>query len=600
MKISCKLNFASPCKSKRSSRHFIRISPLHILVCFFIANNISGQQLTNEKNKDYVINDSVLIPTRDGASVSLIIVRNKEIKEPQPVVLMFTIYARPVNPNRIIERVFADKGFVGVIANARGVRLSPQEVAPFEHDANDAYDVIDWISKQSWCNGKIGMFGASYEGFAQWAAVKTIHPALKTIIPGVAVGIGVDYPMIHGVFMSYALRWIHQVSNSKMIDLIDFMNTEKWDSIYSVWYKSGRSFKALDSIDGRPNAIFQRWLEHPSYDSFWSGMTVHKNDFSHVDIPVLTITGYFDVNQTGALYYYHEHFKYHKNPNHYLLIGPYPHAVAGGEREVRDTMGGYAIDPVARISIREITLQWFNYVLKDSSRPAFLKDMINYQQMGTNEWRHVSSMRQINNDTLTFYLSSIRSENYFKLSDKLIKDSQEYIRQQVDFTNRDEPDDNYEGRVRSNLNSQKYVSFISEPMKAPLSVNGSFFSDLHLIINKKDLDIDMKLYEFMPDGRYFLLSSYIGRASYAKDPARRQLLKPGMKEIIPVRQTFFTSKQLSKGSRLVVSLGVVKTREYQLNYGSGRDVSTETIADGRTPLDIKWLLDSWIKVPVYR
>ena len=600
MKISFKLNFASSGLYQRSARHFISNSILHLLICFFIANNIFGQQLKNEKNKDYVINDSVLIPTRDGASVSLIIVRNKEVREPQPVVLMFSIYARPVNPNRIIERVFADKGFVGVIANTRGVRFSLQEVRPFEYDANDAYDVIDWISKQPWCNGKIGMFGASYEGFAQWAAVKTIHPALKTIIPGVAVGIGVDYPMTNGVFMSYALRWIHHISNSKMIDVIEFMNTKRWDSVYLVWYKSGRSFKALDSIDGRPNAIFQRWLQHPSYDSFWSDMTVHKNDFSHVDIPVLTITGYFDVNQIGALYYYHEHLKHNKNPNHYLLIGPYPHAVAGGEREVRDTMGGYVIDPVAHISVREIILQWFNYVLKDSSRPAFLKDKINYQIMGTNEWRHVSSMKQINNDTLTFYLSNIRSENDYKLSKKPIKNSNECITQQVDFLDRDEPGNDNEGRVSTNLNRLKYVSFISETIKDPLSVNGRFFSDLHLIINKKDLDMDMKLYELMPDGRYFLLSSYIGRASYVKDPARRQLLTPGMKEIIPIRQTFFTSKQLRKGSRLVVSLGVVKTKEYQVNYGSGKDVSAETIEDGRSPLEIKWLLDSWIKVPVYR
>jgi hypothetical protein len=87
--------------NKRSAWYFISNSLLHILICFLITNNIIGQQLQNEKNKDYVISDSVLIPTRDGASVSLIIIRNKEVKEPQPVVLLFTIYAHPVNRNRI-------------------------------------------------------------------------------------------------------------------------------------------------------------------------------------------------------------------------------------------------------------------------------------------------------------------------------------------------------------------------------------------------------------------------------------------------------------------------------------------------------------------
>lgn len=45
----------------------------------------------------------------------------------------------------------------------------------------------------------------------------------------------------------------------------------------------------------------------------------------------------------------------------------------------------------------------------------------------------------------------------------------------------------------------------------------------------------------------------------------------------------------------------MKESQYlQVNYGTGKDVSDETIADGRIPLEIKWLSDSWIKIPVYR
>ena len=68
----------------------------------------------------------------------------------------------------------ADNGYVGIIAFTRGKGKSPQNIEPFEHDASDVYDVIDWISKQPYCNGSVGMWGGSYLGFTQWAAAKTM------------------------------------------------------------------------------------------------------------------------------------------------------------------------------------------------------------------------------------------------------------------------------------------------------------------------------------------------------------------------------------------------------------------------------------------
>jgi hypothetical protein len=57
---------------------------------------------------------------------------------------------------------------------------------------------------------------------------------------------------------------------------------------------------------------------------------------------------------------------------------------------------------------------------------------------------------------------------------------------------------------------------------------------------------------------------------------------------------------LTRGSRLVVVLGVIKQAGEQINYGTGKDVSDETIADAKEPLEIRWLGDSFIDVPVRR
>lgn len=546
------------------------------------------------ENEIFSFRDSVLIPTRDGAILSARIAMKKNPSSPLPVVLQFSIYPRL--DESAMQR-WAQNDYVGIIAYTRGKYLSPQEVEPFEHDAADAYDLIDWISKQPWCNGKIGMVGGSYNGFTQWAAVKQIHPALKTIIPMVAVGPGIDAPYRNGVFYSYSLRMIHMITNAQKNSTLKFGDQEKWDSVFSSWYKSGRSYKSLDTIAGIPNKIFQRWLRHSPYDQFYRRMIPYKEEFEKINIPVLTITGYFDGDQLGALHYFNEHYKYNKNAEHYLVIGPYNHE--GAQSKQLSPVQGYHLDPAALISVDELKLQWFNYILKDSSKPSLLKRKINFQVMGTNEWRHVSQLNDMNNDTLTFYLRNNREADHFHLSLNP-GGKTEYINQQIDFTKRDIVGIDDVVIQGSALNKHGYLSFISEPVQQTFTLNGRFYAVLHTIINKKDMDIEMELYELSPDGKYFLLSWYLGRSSYAKDREKRQLLQPGKEEVIPIRQTDFTSKQISKGSRLILLLGIKKGKEYQVNYGTGKDVSDETISDGKIPLEVKWLSDSWIKIPVFK
>ena len=89
------------------------------------------------------------------------------------------------------------------------------------------------------------------------------------------------------------------------------------------------------------------------------------------------------------------------------------------------------------------------------------------------------------------------------------------------------------------------------------------------------------------------------RASYAKDRSQRQLLRPGRIETIPLSTGFFTSKKIGAGSRLVIVLQIPKSRDDQINYGTGKDVIDETIADAAKPLELKWYNNSVIRVPVY-
>lgn len=104
------------------------------------------------------------------------------------------------------------------------------------------------------------------------------------------------------------------------------------------------------------------------------------------------------------------------------------------------------------------------------------------------------------------------------------------------------------------------LAFVSAPFDTAVSVEGLITGQLDVTINKRDFDFVLAAYELMPDGKLFWLTYYLGRASYADD------------------MSAFA----------------------QVNYGTGKDVSDESVADARQPLEVQWYSDSFVKVPIRR
>jgi uncharacterized protein len=577
-----------------------------IIILFFlllISANTSAQQTTATKledaTSDYDIQDSVLIKTRDGATISAIVVRKKGNTNPKPVILQYTIYVRDKGRDIRTTKESADNGYVGVIAYTRGKRFSPNEIIPYEYDANDAYDVIDWLSKQKWCNGSVGMFGGSYNGFTQWAACKKLHPALKTIVPYVAAIPGQGLPMENNVFMNANYEWVFYVSNNKYLDTIAGNDRQRFRRMQNKWWETGVAYNKLDSIDGTPNKWFQRWISYPSFDHYWQRMIPYQKDFAQIKIPVLVFDGYYNDGQNSGLYYLRELQKYSPETPAYLIIGPYGHF--GTQRGGEPILNEYKVDSIALFDITKITYQWFDYILKNGSKPAMLKDKINYEVMGANEWRSAPSIDKMSNGFLTLYLTNDKSGKCYAANSK--KPSKNgFLSQEVDFADRESSNNNYYPYpiIRDEMDTSNGFNFISDPLQEPMLINGSFSGKIRASINKMDMDIGVTLYEVMPNGDFFHLSYFIGRASYANNIAKRKLLKPNVIETIPFSNTHLVSKQLSKGSRLLIHLNINKNPFSQLNYGTGKEVSKETIGDAKEPLKIKWFNNSFVKIPVLR
>lgn len=528
----------------------------------------------------YHVQDSVLIPTKSGFPISAIVVRKKLHTTALPVILFYTTYYQGDKDINLGKRA-ADKDYVGVVAYARGIKTNINNYFPFKNEAADIYDIIDWISKQNWSNGSVGMYGGSYTGFAQWAATKKLHPALKTIVPQVAVMPGFDFPMENNVTLSHTLSWI----NDNIYKLKPLSR-----EIFFDYFNNGIAYNKLDSLAGYTNPIFQEWLKHNSYNNYWKKCIPTPFEFSKINIPVLTTTGYFDGSQISALQYFILHNKYNKNANHYFVIGPYDHW--GGQRKPVKNLMGYTIDSVANIGMLDLAFQWLNYILKKQPKPSLLKNKINFEVMDANIWKHASSFSSINTDTLILYFS----KNGLT---KKPASTPAYVEQIINFNDRETQNSYYTPQlIFDSLDASNGLVFKTNPLKKDFTINGSFFGNLVASINKKDMDISLALYEQRADSSYFFLTRFIGRASYALNSSKRVLLTPNKKKTIPYNNTRFISKKINKGSRLVVLLNINKHPFEIINYGSGKPVAEENILDAGTPLKIKWYNNSFIKIPV--
>ncbi len=564
---------------------------------FRTALALSPALVADDEARRYRIDDQVLIHTPEGATLSAVVALSRSADGPQPVAMAFTIYTDPA-ANRAMAVQAAARGYAGMVVDARGKRLSRDEIRPYETEADDAAAAVEWAARQPWSDGRIGMYGGSYSGFAAWAAAKRMPAALQTIVPYVAAIPGLGLPMENNVFLTANYAWPFYVGGDRLLDDETYSDRARWQRLPGEWYSSGRPYREIDQIDGVPNPWLQRWLSHPAYDEYWQAMVPYGDDFARIDIPVLSITGYYDDGQISALQYFKEHVRHRPDAEHYLLIGPYDHFGAQASFKPR-SLRGYGADPSAQFDTQDLTFEWLDHVLRGGERPELLKGRVNYQLMGADEWGHASSLADAADD-IPFHLSTETAGRFHLLSDE--PSARSWLTQRVDFADRSTQHRGYypDPIVRERFNLDSGFAFVTAPFDEPVAVVGTFSGELKVRVDRRDFDFTVVLYELMPDGRTMQLSYYVGRASHAADMTRRELLEPGEWTTLPFARTRMTARRMQAGSRLLVVVDVLKDAFHQVNMGTGGDVSGESIADAGAPLTVDWHTDSVVRVPLLR
>src|SRR5882757_2014611 len=362
---------------------------------------IAGLGAEDDNRRYEVENEN--IKGAGGAGISAMVIRPKGRTAVLPALLEFTL-----SGSRNYAKECAAHGYAGVVAYARWNRSSPEGLSPFEHDGDDARAVIAWIARQPWSDGRVGMYGDGYGAFTPWATAKRPPPALKAIATSASIAPGISFPMEGGIFRNSAYRWSLHEPTAMAADRNSDDDEAQWSALDQTWYRSGRRYRDLGRIFGRPNPIFIRWLNHPSYDRYWQKLVPYREQFAKLNIPVLTTTGYYADSQAADLYFFSQHLRYNPHADHTLIIGPYDDGVM--ELGPSATLHGYQVDSAARANLRELRYQWFGHVLKGTAEASLLKDRVNYQVMGANEWRHAPSLDAMAGHTLRLYMDGNASE----------------------------------------------------------------------------------------------------------------------------------------------------------------------------------------------
>jgi putative CocE/NonD family hydrolase len=548
-----------------------------------------------DEHRRYTADSGIFIRTSGGASISVTVIRPTGSNKPLPALLEFAASETQGDANES-----AAHGYAGVVAYTAAKRKSAAGIDPFQFAGADAREVVNWIAKQTWSDGRVGMYGDAYSGYAPWAAAKRLPKALKAIATSVSMAPGVGFPMEGNIFQNFGYGWSLQMSDADRLDEPDSAYAPEWRALNEKWYRSGRRYRDLGRLYGKHNPVFIRWLNHPSYDAYWQNLLPYREQFAHIDIPVLSMTGYYAASAPGDLYLFTQHHRYNPHANHTLLIGPYDQSMMrpGAAASLR----GYQLDSVALVDFRELRYQWFDHVFKDAALPALLSDSVNYEVMGANEWRHAASLDAMADGSLRYYLDAAGSGPNRRLSLRK-KTGEAFVQHNADFVDRRDaawapPTD----LISKSLAPRFGTIFVSDPLPKASAFSGLFSGHLDFVVNKMDLDLNITLYELLANGDYVRLFSptYEVRASYAQDRVHRHLLKAGERQKLVFKSERLTSRQLQAGSRIALVLSIAKRPDREINYGTGGDVSEESIADGKTPIKIRWYNDSYIDIPIHK
>jgi putative CocE/NonD family hydrolase len=309
---------------------------------------------------------------------------------PWPTLLMRQPYGRDIASTVVYAHPvrFARHGYHVAIQDVRGRGGSEGSFYPFRHEARDGAETVAWLRSLPACNGRIGMYGFSYQGATQLLAAVEQPKGLQCIAPHMtAVDLYHGWFYHHGALrLSSSLGWGIQMlrEDARRLGL-----REASDKLEAAWSniraQSGQVPYAQHPAiaDAALPSYVRDWFAHREPCEYWTSMDISTR-LHRIHIPALHIAGWFDTYLEGSIAGYlalrNRAGSELARDNQYLIAGPWVHLPWG------DRVGDANLGDGANLNTDEILLRWFDHWLKDSASFSG-EPRIRYFSLGPNDWR---------------------------------------------------------------------------------------------------------------------------------------------------------------------------------------------------------------------
>ena len=494
------------------------------------------------------IDHDVPMRTRDGITLRADVFRPDDSGR-HPAILSRTPYDKRLSWNSdFLSAVQAARaGYAFVIQDTRGRFASEGEYLPGMPEGKDGYDAVEWVAAEPWCDGRVGMAGASYLGRIQWQTALEQPPSLKAIAPAIITS--------------------GPLSEWRQAGVVDFEANVSWFSLMAV-----EMTNRLER-QGRDVAEIRRWLErarqnidevleylpfrdvpHFNFEGIREGFQARASDalppgitgdadlfwdFSRVTVPCFHAGGWFDI-YAGSLFTSFTKMRAQggsaaARQGQHVFCGPWVH---GGQLPA--FAGGLHFGPTANAAgsfSQARQLAFFDKYLRgeDIDIPA-----VRYFVMGRNQWRNASDWPLPETEWTRFYLSSQGRAQTAAGDGTLCREAPG-----------SEPPDRYlydprfpvpttggrslpTGKLVPGPLDQTHVErrgdvlcYTTSALREDLEVTGPIRLHLYAATSATDTDFVAKLVDVHPDGAAYNVAEGVIRARYRAGLLAPQPVVPG-------------------------------------------------------------------------
>ena len=498
----------------------------------------------------------------------------------------------------------ASRGYAVAIQDVRGRHSSEGQFTTFHNEIDDGYDSVEWTASQSWCDGKVGMFGVSYVGATQWLAASAKPPSLMALAPGVTAS---DYhegwTYQGGAFeLAFNLGWA--------LSALATYNYEHLKRTFGL--PEDGVEKLLDSVDNMMAAYehlplvgwpdlkgdlapyYYEWLAHPEYDDYWKRVCIEEYH-SQITVPALSYGGWYDIFLGGTISNYTRMRQMGATETarrgQRLVIGPWVHAGAGSAfpgRPVGDHYFGIR-SYATSMDLQGILLRYYDHFVKGMDNGVADEKPVRIFVMGDNVWRYEDGWPLDRAQSTPYYFHSGGRANTLNGDGTLSPETPDNEPPDVFLYNPADPVPTHGGGLCCYDNSANAGAFDQRDVEArhdvlvystpsleqDVEVTGPVTVTLFASTSARDTDFTAKLVDVCPgDACARNLTDGIIRARYRRPRSQAELVEPGLVREYPI-DLWATSNVFKKGHRIRVEISSSNFPRFDRNTNTGNNIAED-------------------------